>query len=65
MTALAEYQSAHGVPSLKKELVQEGPHLNKFRTFCELNWQISMELVEQAHTLQRNRDRNARNAFPS
>ena len=63
--ALAEYQLAHGVPSLKAELVHEGPFLNKFRTFCEQNWQTSTELVEQAHTLQRNRDQKTRNAFKS
>jgi Fic family protein len=61
--ALAEYQLANGVPSLQTELVQEGPLLNKFRTFCEQNWRISLELVEQAHILQRNREQKARNAF--
>ncbi len=60
--ALAEYQLAHGVPSLKTKLVQEGPLLDKFRAFCEQNWQTSMELVEQARILQRNRDQKARNA---
>lgn len=61
--ALAEYQLANGVPSLKTELVQEGPLLNKFRTFCEQNWSTSLALVEQAHTLQRNREQKTRNAF--
>ena len=61
--ALAEYQLAHGVPALKTELVQRGSLLDKFRIFCEQNWRISLELVEQAHTLQRNRDQKARKAF--
>ena len=61
--ALAEYQFAHGVPSLKTELVQEGQLLNKFSAFCEQNWRASMELVEQAQALQRNREKTARNAF--
>ena len=61
--ALAEYQLAHGVPTLKTELVQRGPLLDKFSAFCEQNWQTSIELVEQARILQRNRDQKARNAF--
>ncbi|MFH0726885.1 MAG: Fic family protein [Pseudomonadota bacterium] len=61
--ALAEYQLAHGVPSLKTNLVQEGPLLNRFQTFCEQSWRPSMALVEQAKALQRNRDTKARNAF--
>lgn len=63
IVALAEYQLAHGVPSPKTELVQEGQLLNKFSAFCEQNWRASLELVEQAHALQRNRDKKARNAF--
>jgi Fic family protein len=63
ITALAEYQLAHGAPSLETEVVQEGPLLNKFKAFCEENWRASLELVEQAQTLQRTRDRKARNNF--
>jgi Fic family protein len=63
ITALAEYQLAYSVPSLKTELVQEGPLLDRFRAFCEKNWQTSLDLVEQAHTLQRNREQKARSAF--
>lgn len=34
LTALAEYQLAHGLPSLNTVLVQEGALLDRFRTFC-------------------------------
>jgi Fic family protein len=61
--ALAEYQLAHGVPSVKTELVQEGQLLDKFQGFCEQNWRTSLDLVEQAQALQRARDDKARNAF--
>lgn len=37
--------------------------LEKFRAFCEQNWRTSLDLVEQAQALQRNRDKKARNAF--
>ena len=60
---LAEYQLAHGVPSLRTELVKEGPLLNTFRIFCEQNWRTSLGLVEQAQTFQSNREKQARNAF--
>jgi len=56
--ALAEYQLAHGVPSHQAPLVQEGLLLNKFSEFCGQNWRTSLELVEQAHGLQRNREKN-------
>jgi Fic family protein len=55
ITALAEYQLVHGVPSLNTELVQEGPLLHSFCAFCEQNWRMSLDLVDQAHALQRNR----------
>jgi len=61
--ALAEYQLSHGAPSLKTELVQEGPLFDKFIAFCEQNWRTSLVLVGQAQALQRNRDKKARNAF--
>jgi Fic family protein len=61
--ALAEYQIANGVPSLATGLVQEGPPLDKFKTFCEQNWRTSMDLVDQAKALQLNRDKKARNSF--
>ena len=53
--ALAEYQLVHGVPSLKAELVQEGPLFDKFNAFCEQNWRTSLGLVQQAQALQQNR----------
>lgn len=61
--ALAEYQFTHGVPAPHTELVHEGPRLSRFTAFCEQSWLLSMELVEQAQTMQRKREENkARNA---
>jgi len=68
---MIEYSNHWEVPELMKhwldmlntELVQRGPLLDKFSAFCEQNWQTSIELVEQARILQRNRDQKARNAF--
>lgn len=56
IAALAEFQSTHGVPTLDLPLFQEGPLLDRFSAFCAGNWQASMELVEQAQTMQRQRD---------
>ena len=61
--SLAEYQFAHGVPSLKTELVHEGQLLNKFSDFCEHNWRTSLELVKQARALQHDRDEKALKTF--
>lgn len=60
--ALAGYQLTHGVPSPRKDLVHEGTLLNNFSLFCEQNWRLSLDLVEQAHELQRQRDHKRRNA---
>ena len=57
ITALAGYQVVHGVPSLTRELVQEGPLFNRFSDFCEETWSVSLELVEHAQELQRARDK--------
>lgn len=38
----------------------KGPLLEAFSSFCEQNWQSSITLVEQAHEMQRNRDKNDR-----
>ncbi len=54
--SLAEYQLAHGVPSRTTELVHEGMQLQAFSTFCERNWRLSMELVEQARAAQKQRE---------
>jgi Fic family protein len=59
--ALAEYQFTHGVPAPNTELVHEGSLLDRFSAFCEQNWRGSLELVEQAQAMQRNRDKKARN----
>ena len=60
--ALAEYQNAHGVPAPDSVLVQEGPLLDRFSALCEDSWRASVELVEQAQAMQRNRDLKARKA---
>ena len=62
--ALAEYQHTHGVPAPNTELVQEGPLLDRFSAFCEENWRASIELVEQAQAMQRNREQKAGNPLP-
>lgn len=56
ITALAGYQLAHGVPSRVTALIHEDASFDTFRSFCEQCWQKSMTLVEQAHTLQQNRE---------
>lgn len=55
--AIAGYQLAHGVPAPDTDLYHTGEHLDRFRDFCQENWTASVELVDQAHALQRNRDR--------
>lgn len=57
--ALAEYQLAHGAPTPETELVQEGALFDRFTALCESNWRASLDLVEEARTLQRRRDENA------
>lgn len=57
--ALAEYQLAHGVPAPETELVQEGAFFDRFKALCESNWRASLDLVEEARTLQRKREENA------
>ena len=54
--ALAGYQLTHGVPSRTTGLVQEGELFGRFRAICERNWHRSLDLVDQAHLLQRTRD---------
>lgn len=55
--ALAAYQLAHGVPSRSTEIIHEDELFDRFCSFCDGAWQKSMRLVEQAHALQRSRDR--------
>lgn len=57
--AIAGYQLAQGVPAPDTELVREGPFLDSFSAFCEENWRASLELVEQAQAMQRNREKAA------
>ena len=59
IVSLAEYQLAHGVPSRITELVQEGAQFQMFSAFCQRSWRLSLELVEQAQALQRNREKTA------
>lgn len=58
--ALAEYQHTHGVPAPDTELVQEGPLFDRFTAFCEENWRASVELVEQAQAMHRNREQKSK-----
>ena len=55
LTAIAEYQLTHGIPGRDTDLFQEGPLLEEFGIFCGENWKSSIELVEQAQALQRER----------
>ncbi len=56
IVSLAEYQLVHGVPSRTTELVQEGAQFQAFSAFCQRNWGLSLELVEQAQAVQQNRE---------
>ena len=64
IVSLAEYQLAHGVPSRTTELVQEGVQFQTFSDFCQRNWSLSLELVEQAQAIQRNRKETAEKHHP-
>ena len=57
---LAEYQCAGGVPDAGAPLVREGAHLETFYSFCRECRRRSVELVEEAHALQRERDERFR-----
>lgn len=63
IVSLAEYQLAHGVPSRTTELVREGTQFQTFSSFCQRNWFLSLELVEQAQAVQRNRQKTAEKHF--
>jgi Fic family protein len=56
--ALAEYTSAHGVPSTATEIVHDDSSLDRLIAVCRQSWQKSLALVRQAHAVQQNRDRN-------
>lgn len=62
--ALAEYQLTHGVPAPDTELVREGTLFERFSAFCEENWRASVELVEQAQAMHRNREQKGHNSSP-
>lgn len=54
---LAEYALVHGVPAEATEIVHDDSFLEKFHAVCQESWEKSLSLVEQAHAIQRNRDR--------
>ncbi|MBF0530466.1 MAG: Fic family protein [Deltaproteobacteria bacterium] len=56
ITAIADYQLANGVPSLKTHLVHEDSSSDKFYLICKQGWEKSQTLVEQAHNLQQTRN---------
>jgi Fic family protein len=62
---LAEYQTTHGIPAINDPLIHEGALLDKFSAFCAENWRSSMELVEQAQAMQRQREAAERKALGS
>ena len=55
--ALAEYTLTHGVPSRDAPLVHERGAFDRFYSFCGQCWQGSHALVEEAHLLQRKRNK--------
>ena len=54
---LVEYQLVNGVPDRDTPLIHEDAGFHKFCSFCEECRQSSMTLVEQAHSLQKDRER--------
>lgn len=55
--ALAEYTLTHGAPALDTALFDEDAAFDRFCSFCEQCRQRSLSLVEDAHALQRKRDK--------
>jgi len=53
--AIAEYQTAHGVPTRGGELVITGVHFDRFKSFCSQNWQPTIQLLNDARNLQSQR----------
>jgi Fic family protein len=53
ITALAEYQLANGVPTVKTDLVFDNPSLENFYSVCEQSWAKSWTLVDEARALQK------------
>ena len=57
---LVEYQLVNGVPDRDTPLIHEDAGFHKFCAFCEECRQSSMTLVDQAHSLQKDRERRIR-----
>ena len=57
LTALADYTLANGVPSLKTPLIHEDACFAAFCSLCQESWRETLSLVEQAQTLQQNRNK--------
>lgn len=53
---LSDYTSNSGVPTLQSKLISKNQYFDNFRLFCCENWKATLDLVEKAHALQRNRD---------
>ena len=53
---LAGYQHIHGIPDRNTALIHEDTRFHEFCSFCQECWQKSMELVHQAHAMQKDRE---------
>lgn len=54
---LVQYQLEAGIPHADEEIVKYGESLDKFKAFCSIAWEKSLDLVDRAH--QRQADRQA------
>jgi Fic family protein len=55
---LSAYDSSHGQPQTGKPLLEEGPELKALQKFFADNWWQTLELVENARQVQRDRDQH-------
>ena len=64
LTVLADYTLAHGVPSLQTPIIHEDARFDAFCSLCRESWQETLALVEQAQTLQQNRNKKIESLQP-
>jgi len=58
--AIVQYQLEFGLPAVDKEMIKPGGRLEEFKAFCFEHWRQSLDLVDQAHQRQAERNKAAK-----